>query len=514
MKNRSFRSFLFFLFLVLAAGMETALALDPHKSINQYGHSVWYRRNGLPANAVNVGFHGRDGYLWFGTSAGLFRFDGVDFKSVNTNLRDNKQVETIAALCVTKDSSLWVGTAYSGLVQIKNEAVTVFDATADTTNGLKTTQIKVLLESRAGNLWVGTSFGLYKYINGRFMMIPIHPNFITSLAEDSLGRIWVGTHAGVRVYSDTLARQVDSITISNGLPHNMISSLFCDSHGNIWIGTYDGLVRWNHGKINIFKSTDGLSDNHITAMCEDWDHNLWFGTYKGLSRLSNGKWSTFTADDGLTNNQILSMILDYEGSLWVCTVEGLNRFMDVNITPFTVKEGLASDNLSSIAETPDGSLYFFSDVSSTITRLKNGRISILDHTLVGTVAVTRDGSLWIGQTGVLQHLKDGKIIRYDTSSGLPVKWISALTEDDKSLILDIDKIGIRRFINGRIEPYLMKDGKQYPSDEFVSFLHYQTNGILWIGTSAGLVKIQNGVGHYVFTKRRIGSKLGRINVRR
>ena len=493
MKNRTNGSFIFFSFLILAAGTKTTFALDPHKSIHQYGHNVWYRQNGLPANGVNVGFHGRDGYLWLGTSAGLFRFDGVNFKSVITNSGDNKEVETIAALCVTKDSSLWVGTAYSGLLRIKNEEVTPFDASVDTTIGLKTIQIKVLLESRAGNLWVGTSYGLYKYINGRFSMIPVNPNFITSLAEDSLGRIWVGTHAGVRVYNDTLAEQFDSITTSGGLPHNMISSLFCDSRGNIWIGTYGGLVRLNHHKITIYHSRDGLPDNHITAICEDRDRNLWIGTYKGLSRFSGGKWSTFTADDGLTNNQVLSMIEDYEGSLWVCTVEGLNRFMDVNITPYTVQEGLANDNLSGVAETPDSSIYFLSDVNSTVTRLKNGRLSIMDHTLVGTATVTRDGRLWIGQTGFLQNIKKGKITKYDTSNGLPVKWISALTEDDKSLILAIDQIGIRRFINGRLEPYLMKNGKQYPSIEYVAFLHYQPNGTLWIGSSAGLVKIQHGV---------------------
>ena len=119
--------------MMLAAGTRTVFALDPHKSIHQYGHSVWHRQNGLPANAVNVGFHGRDGYLWLGTSAGLFRFDGVNFKSVNTSSANNKEVETIAALCVTKDSSLWVGTAYSGLVRIKNEEVSLFDASDDST---------------------------------------------------------------------------------------------------------------------------------------------------------------------------------------------------------------------------------------------------------------------------------------------------------------------------------------------------------------------------------------------
>jgi hypothetical protein len=112
---------------------------------------------------------------------------------------------------------------------------------------------------------------------------------------------------------------------------------------------------------------------------------------------------------------------------------------------------------------------------------------------VGTAFVSRDGSLWIGQTGLLLNVKDNRIIRYDTTKGIPVRWISAITEDNKSLIVYVDRIGIRRFVKGRLEPYLMKDGKQYPSTEYVACFYYQPSGILWIGTTGGLVKIQDGV---------------------
>ncbi|HTX20034.1 MAG TPA: two-component regulator propeller domain-containing protein, partial [Bacteroidota bacterium] len=54
-------------------------ALDPLKSIAQYGQNIWLRKNGLPANTANTVIQTRDGYLWAGTSAGLFRFDGVNF---------------------------------------------------------------------------------------------------------------------------------------------------------------------------------------------------------------------------------------------------------------------------------------------------------------------------------------------------------------------------------------------------------------------------------------------------
>jgi ligand-binding sensor domain-containing protein len=69
----------------------TALALDPHKTINQYGHDVWLRQNGLPAISINVSLQTRDGYIWLGTTAGLFRFDGVSFTAVSTDTENDQE---------------------------------------------------------------------------------------------------------------------------------------------------------------------------------------------------------------------------------------------------------------------------------------------------------------------------------------------------------------------------------------------------------------------------------------
>ena len=57
----------------------TALALDPGRAINQYGHDAWSAQNGLPGEAVYQILQSSDGYLWLRTSAGLVRFDGVRF---------------------------------------------------------------------------------------------------------------------------------------------------------------------------------------------------------------------------------------------------------------------------------------------------------------------------------------------------------------------------------------------------------------------------------------------------
>jgi ligand-binding sensor domain-containing protein len=52
--------------LLLLAGTRTP-ALDPNRSLNQFGHQIWLTENGLPQNTVQSIIQTRDGYLWLGT---------------------------------------------------------------------------------------------------------------------------------------------------------------------------------------------------------------------------------------------------------------------------------------------------------------------------------------------------------------------------------------------------------------------------------------------------------------
>src|ERR1019366_10717094 len=59
-----------------------ALALDPAKNIDQYGHDNWASQDGLPGEAVYQILQTRDGDLWLRLSAGVVRFDGARFVTV------------------------------------------------------------------------------------------------------------------------------------------------------------------------------------------------------------------------------------------------------------------------------------------------------------------------------------------------------------------------------------------------------------------------------------------------
>ena len=77
--------------LLLWCGLVCTLASD--KASVQYQFDVMTTENGLPQNSIYAILETRDGYLWFTTTDGLVRYDGVQFtifdkantKGINSN---------------------------------------------------------------------------------------------------------------------------------------------------------------------------------------------------------------------------------------------------------------------------------------------------------------------------------------------------------------------------------------------------------------------------------------------
>src|SRR5580692_8374660 len=55
----------------------SAHALDPSLDVSQYAHTPWHVRDGFTQGHISSIAQTPDGYIWLGTSFGLFRFDGA-----------------------------------------------------------------------------------------------------------------------------------------------------------------------------------------------------------------------------------------------------------------------------------------------------------------------------------------------------------------------------------------------------------------------------------------------------
>jgi ligand-binding sensor domain-containing protein len=236
--------------ITLLGGTLTASALDPGKTINQYGQDVWLRQNGLPANSVDVSLQTRDGYLWLGTAGGLFRFDGVRFVRVSTDANDQNRRESIVALMESADGTLWISTAFSGMRSLKNGKLHSYVDADD----FHEANIVALYQSRAGAIWIGSSNGLFKLDQGKFVKVATLPKYVTAITEDARGRIWVGTHLGVRIIDGDQEQQSLRLPAPLGSPGNLISALFTDRQGSVWIGTPVALTRWKEGVLTNYST--------------------------------------------------------------------------------------------------------------------------------------------------------------------------------------------------------------------------------------------------------------------
>ncbi|MDC0177485.1 response regulator [Polaribacter sp.] len=81
-------------------------------------------------------------------------------------------------------------------------------------------------------------------------------------------------------------KQIDHITISNGLAHNGVTSVLEDSRGFLWIGTYEGLNKYDGYDLTTYKNTvdkEFLVSNRVRSLSEDYQNNIWIGTDKGIT---------------------------------------------------------------------------------------------------------------------------------------------------------------------------------------------------------------------------------------
>ena len=175
-----------------------ARALDPARSIAQYGLDAWLDRDGLPQNSVRVIRQTRNGYLWLGTEEGLVRFDGVRFTVYSSRNVPAFRQNTVEAILEGRDGSLWIGTA-NGLLRKRGEEFIAYRVA----DGLPDDSVLSLLEDREGTLWIGTARqGLVRRSQERFhsplgKAQGLPGEKVITLLQSRDGAVWIGTDSGL-----------------------------------------------------------------------------------------------------------------------------------------------------------------------------------------------------------------------------------------------------------------------------------------------------------------------------
>ncbi|HYO73990.1 MAG TPA: two-component regulator propeller domain-containing protein, partial [Archangium sp.] len=275
------------------------------------------------------------GILWIGTwSGGLNKLSRAARRNKSYVLPNNTVVWDVLE---DRAGNLWAGTSH-GLYHIKGPG-------RDEWTQVLPGDVYVLHESRSGALWVGTrgqGFYMFDPKTGARTLYRHDPNDPASLADDSInfiyedraGTLWVG---GTGALLQRLNEDRKSFTRYRIGKAFALETLLEDRRGNLWVGTIaEGICRfaretgtstcYGHEQDN----PASLSENNVVTLHEDGQGLLWLGTAnKGLVQF-DVRANTFRSFDArnscLRADRINAILEDARGILWLSTNKGVIRF--------------------------------------------------------------------------------------------------------------------------------------------------------------------------------------------
>lgn len=460
----------------------------------QYNFRHYSVSNGLPVSRITSTYQDLTGYMWIGTEGGLARYDGNEFEFFDpTNGFPGSVVysitETLDGVLISSDSGLVIY-SYAQFRVVKYPANSF-------------TRINAFVRGLNNELVLATDKGLYQFADNKITRIPTGTPLdnlpVTAIAVDSRNRLWAGTDrnglfqfqftngkytnetyadqatlvtARIRGLTELTSGELWIATSENGLysieagtltrlqlPESIGAPAFTcmmkDYNGDVWLGTWgNGLVHYTQSAFRVYDKTNGLEEEVITSLTSDRDGNIWIGSFNnGLFFYAGSQFVSLTVNDGLGDNNVTGLAQDNEGNTWIASVGGLSMYDGAEVKTWTEKDGLSSDKLGAVCT--DGSTVYAGALNGTVNVIKDGKITVLsppDSMRIGEIIsmlYTRDGSVWLGTvSNGLFRINNNTFEQIKAGNMLLRNPIWSLYEDDA--------------------------------------------GIIWLGTSKGLLQLENG----------------------
>lgn len=457
-----------------------------------YFRESWTTRDGLPHNTINSIIQSKDGYLWFATWEGAARYDGRNFtvfgRSSLTGLPDSG----VRVFSLDRNGDLLMGGSRGGMALVKDGQWQPLPAVEKLINDL--------IRDTNGRIWIATEGGglLLQQPDGntrQFAAVDgLTPTVIYRLIDDTQGKIWLATQQGLYWFDPSLTDPIFHLAgPEQGMPLTSIFALALDADGGLLVGTEQGAFK---RQAQQFQPLDpDLQGVAVSVMMLDQQQQIWLGTInQGVMRLGTLGLEQLTVADGLPNNRVLALWQDSEKSIWIGTNGGVLRLRDAPFSNLTTSKGLSDNYVRTVLEHSDGSMWIGS--SGGLDRHVNGKVLPITNpqggplTSVLSLAEGPDGDIWVGSyaQGVMR-LRNGKVIDVvDRALGLTSNEVRAILPMSDGSVWVGTSGGLSHVVDGRVREFHVKDGL---SGEFVTALAVQPNGKLWVGTGSG-VSVQDG----------------------
>jgi diguanylate cyclase (GGDEF)-like protein len=364
--------------------------------------------DGLGNLTVKCLYQDRAGFLWVGTQGGLFRYDGNRFdefgaaQGLTAPMIEDIREDGGGRLWVASQNGLFVGNGghfEPVLLDGKPVSVRVGSRIAPLPDGAvvissdhglyqpvlppggRIWQLHAVLPTSltdpgsnptygvvttlSGAIWFGCGTGVCRYENGALKKWGEAEGLAKApweyLLIDRDGQVWARGRKHIAVLKPGAVR-FEPREIPGAPPDLDYRSLALDAQGRVLAPSSDSLARYEDGKWRSFTEKNGLSGEVLTVAFTDREGSVWIGVLgRGLARwLGYGQWEHWTKAEGLTSNLVWREARDQTGRMWFGDEKGVS----------TMEPG------STQAHAWDG--------------------PALSKSTVASIAVSRDGYVWIG----------------------------------------------------------------------------------------------------------------------
>ena len=355
--------------------------------------------------------------VWASLGASALSAQRYNFKFYG----EEEGLQNLAVQVLLQDRAgfLWVGTQ-NGLFRYDGSRFKGFGKQ----DGLPGARIESMHESVDGTLWVGTRTGIARYTGGHFETVPINvAQGIASregIASDASGELYLATERGLVVGSRAGSQfRFTRIEQPAQVDGDGASSVYVDGTGAVWYGCANSLCRLENGAGRETGSAMGLPRDHWDAILGDLDGNLWVRSDTSLYFRASGA-QRFEARKGLADstNTNPTLALDPAGRLLVPTYRGLARQNGDGWELIEAQQGLTSNDISAVMQDREGSIWI-GLLGSGLARWLGynewqswGEREGLSRESIWSITRDASGRLWVGTQFGLNYAeqKDGSLV--------------------------------------------------------------------------------------------------------
>jgi ligand-binding sensor domain-containing protein len=359
-------------------GMGLLAYYDPEEKRFIHINSDPFQQNGIDYDYVSSLYEDGEKNVWVCTNEGLYRFnfDAQVFRNIpNKRLNDTAIIHNaVSTILQTKNNEIWVSTWGAGIFSYNNQFQPIPSPVTAANPLNKNLHAGCMIQRRNGEIWIGTQTGELKIYDpaankySSVMQSLLKGQTITQLLEDHAGNIWIGSTYGLLVkcengnWKDT----AHSFTNMHSEAGDVLK-LYEDKNNHLWVCTSSyGLYEMDTRDGKVIKEYDGDPDhkggllNNGAADIVQYNDSIYLIASEGLCIL-NKRTNTFSyllPADGLPAEHITNLILDKQKRLWVACDGGLYRLNIDNklYVTYDAADGITNDifQVSGATVLPDG----------------------------------------------------------------------------------------------------------------------------------------------------------------